>query len=358
MQTKSSRAELDLILFKSKDEDHTVRNTLLAGGTVAGLGSAAYLTHKAGGVISEAGSALKSSSENARNTINQQLAPAIREAKAAAENVKMATSYTSDFGRFYTRHMRPKLHTAYENFQKINPKRIKEGMQEVESGAVRSNTRLSKIARSLGRFSKRIGLSAKEELDDIMFASDADEQRKMARQAMLKYSLQKSVDNSGNAMTLPGIIGGGIVGSGIAASRGKNALIGAAIGAPVGMLAMRAAGRIDERRRLHRLGNDLQQSRIAKRDTQLSAREELDTILFEGGYSGYTTVTDDEGRKHLVPTKERGVVAHLKRHAATYAGIPLAPIGVIGGLAIDHYRYRSNMGRIAAREGKTLPETF
>lgn len=73
-----------------------------------------------------------------------------------------------------------------------------------------------------------------------------------ARKRMLRYNLQKSIDKSGDAMTTPGLLLGGITGAGIGGRSGnlRGALAGAAIGAPLGMLGLRMAGRLDEKRRL------------------------------------------------------------------------------------------------------------
>jgi hypothetical protein len=73
-----------------------------------------------------------------------------------------------------------------------------------------------------------------------------------ARKRILRYNLQKSIDKSGDAMTTPGLLLGGITGAGIGARRGnlRGALAGAAIGAPLGAVGLRMAGRLDEKRRL------------------------------------------------------------------------------------------------------------
>jgi hypothetical protein len=78
---------------------------------------------------------------------------------------------------------------------------------------------------------------------------------------------------------------------------------------------------------------------------------------FAGGYH-----RDEEGGIR----KQKGVLAHLKRNAVTYAGTPLAPIGWVAGAAVDRlYRRPRNLKKSAkesprkgdgARVGGVLPD--
>ncbi len=148
-----------------------------------------------------------------------------------------------------------------------------------------------------------------------------------ARKRMLRYNLQKSIDKSGDAMTTPGLLLGGITGAGIAARRGnvRGALAGAAIGAPLGMVGLRMTGRLEEKRRLAGM--------LQPTEKKLSAfhgklRE------FAGGY-----MNTSQG-----VVKEESVGGHLRRHAGAYVGTALAPVLGTGiGALIDAARKRSNL---------------
>lgn len=85
---------------------------------------------------------------------------------------------------------------------------------------------------------------------------------------------------------------------------------------------------------------------------QLSAREELDTIAFAGGY---VRVDDDPEAIY----KEPGIKGHLKRHAAKYISLPLAAPGMgiplMIGAMVDSSRADSNM--VKAMNEPTRPRT-
>jgi hypothetical protein len=97
-----------------------------------------------------------------------------------------------------------------------------------------------------------------EKLNEICF--DAEEEKRMKIAAM-KYKSRRAIDASGDAMTMPGIAIGGLSGAALSRNNPKGPLVGAAIGAPLGMVALRMAGKMDEAARQRRLLEDLQQAR-------------------------------------------------------------------------------------------------
>ena len=153
-----------------------------------------------------------------------------------------------------------------------------------------------------------------------------------ARKRILRYNLQKSIDKSGDAMTTPGLLLGGITGAGIGGRSGnlRGALAGAAIGAPLGMVGLRLSGRLEEKRRLAGM--------LQPTEKKLSALEGEKIREFAGGY-----INTSQG-----VAKEDSISGHLRRHAGAYVGTLVTPgLGTGVGWLIDRARKRTNLIKTA-----------
>ena len=153
-----------------------------------------------------------------------------------------------------------------------------------------------------------------------------------ARRAVSEYARDKAIENQADKMTMPGIALGGLTGAALGAidkrglGRAYNILGGAAVGGGLGMLAGRAAGRKDERRRILAVKEKMEAGKNLSANLKPALRE---LAAISEGLKEFAMVRDASGRYVEVPEQSGG-------NTALKVGAGVAGLAAVGGAYKGH----------------------